>query len=262
MTNQNKDSNIDNDGWPITTDRYVAFIDIMGFKDMVARTNHIKLYELMKGINKEKELNESIKWPLLGSENDSDKNPKTVKSTMYSDSIIIYSEDSSLDSLHAIVCSVSSLVHGLFINNIPHKGALAYGAMTLDIKRSIFFGQPLIDAYLLQEELFFYGIVIHATAEKKIISTKKYRSIPFLNYYLCPFKKGNSKNLTICPIFLPLEDKHPEKHKQMVESISELRCQTSGHLRRYVDNTEIYHKKLIELESTNDQYDPFNPDDI
>jgi hypothetical protein len=33
--------------------------------------------------------------------------------------------------------------------------------MTLDYEKSIFFGQPLVDAFLLQDELKFYGIVVH-----------------------------------------------------------------------------------------------------
>ena len=40
--------------WEITTDRYVAFIDIMGFKDMVARSTHDEIYQMMKEIDKAK----------------------------------------------------------------------------------------------------------------------------------------------------------------------------------------------------------------
>lgn len=55
----------------------------------------------------------------------------------------------------------------LFISKIPFRGSIAYGEMTVDLENSIFFGQPLIDAYLLGEQLQSYGIACHASAEKK-----------------------------------------------------------------------------------------------
>ena len=46
--------------WTITTDRFVGFIDIMGFKDMVMRSSHDDIYRMMKVINKAKTLNENL----------------------------------------------------------------------------------------------------------------------------------------------------------------------------------------------------------
>ena len=36
--------------WVVTADRYVAYIDIMGFKDLVLTTSHDKIYSMMKDI--------------------------------------------------------------------------------------------------------------------------------------------------------------------------------------------------------------------
>ena len=48
------------------------------------------------------------------------------------------------------------------------KGAISCGDMSVNINQQIFFGQPLIDAYLLQEDVLFYGIVLHNSAERKL----------------------------------------------------------------------------------------------
>jgi hypothetical protein len=158
---------------------------------------------------------------------------------------MIYSKDESHDALDSLISSVSALVYNLFLEGIPHKGSIAFGLMTLDQKNSIFFGQPLIDAYLLQEELNFYGIIIHASAEKKMKDNQS--GINFIQDYLCPLKNGFSKHLTVYPIFVPNCDKEYQKEiDALTDSIKKLRYKTSGYLRRYIDNTEIYLNSIYE----------------
>ena len=222
-----------NSNWTVTAHRYVGFIDIMGFKDMVARSSHDEIYELMKKVDEKVKTNASVKW------NEADL--EHIITTTFSDSIIIYSRDDSYESLNAIVCTVASLTNDLLTEKIPHKGAMAFGRMTLDMERSIFFGQPLIDAYLLQEDLNFYGFVIHATAEQMIDIKMKKESLPFLKDYNCPFKNGVSRNLTIYPIYSCfIGVKYKEKHDKLFESLKAFRFKTSGALRKYIDATEIY----------------------
>lgn len=233
MNEQKKDASSEND-WPITIERYVAYIDIMGFKNMVARISHQKIYELMMNIEKNKKFHENVKW--------GGRISKLVRTTTYSDSLMIYSKDESYESLHSFICTIAGLTADLFIEGIPHKGALAFGMMTLDPINSIFFGQPLIDAYLLQEELHFYGILIHATAEQKIEIIRAAKTIPFLRNYLCPLKNGSTHHLTLLPMHTTFDDNptNIEKSEKMYKSIKRLRYKTSGHLRKYIDNTELY----------------------
>jgi hypothetical protein len=131
--------------WPKTANRYVAYIDIMGFKDMVLRESHSEIHEMMLKIGQYIKDSEEVQWNKATS--------KLIKTTYYSDSIIIYSKDDSFYSLDSFICTVAAFTHALLAESIPHKGAVAFGLMTLDTDNSIFFGQPLIDAYILQEEL-------------------------------------------------------------------------------------------------------------
>ena len=220
--------------WEITTERFVAYIDIMGFKDLVARSTHEEVYQMMKTINEKREANASIKW--------SQSAEKLVRTTTYSDSIIIYSKDNTEDSFNSISSTVSGLTNDLFTEGIPHKGAIAFGKMTLDTDNSIFFGQPLIDAYLLQEELSFYGVIIHGSAERRITSLGIDIEGFFVTKFACPLKQGTSLHLTVYPIFLQEDDTSPRKKKReaIYASLDKFRYTTSGHLRKYVDNTENY----------------------
>jgi len=221
------------DDWISTTNRFVGFIDIMGFKDLVARTPHQDIYQMMQKLTKSLKFNESIEWAKVKT--------KLVRSTTYSDSIIIYSKDNSYESLYSLICSISSLTYDMFIEGIPHKGAIAFGEMTLDNSNSIYFGQPLIDAYLLQEELNFYGFVVHSTAQIHIDKFMGEKGIPFTHTYLCPFKSGASKHLTIYPIYAgEVKDDEEEDQNKLINAIANLRYKTSGHLRKYIDSTEAY----------------------
>jgi hypothetical protein len=71
--------------WDITANRYVAYCDIIGFKDIVSRSPHDEIYELMKNINAQLRLTSTIEW--------FEKSTELIKTTTYSDSIIIYSKD-------------------------------------------------------------------------------------------------------------------------------------------------------------------------
>lgn len=230
------------DDWRITTNRYVTFIDIMGFKDMVFNSPHEEIYRMMKKMDDRKKFSEDILWGKT--------NSKLVRTTTYSDSIMIYSKDSTYNSLYSIICTTSSLIADLFFEKIPFKGSMAFGKMTLDAKNSIFFGKPLIDAYLLQEEMNFYGIICHANIEEKIDDfLSKSKEINFKIEYLCPLKNGATNHLTIYPMDI-LNTKNAEEDKKrrekMFDAIKQLRYKTSGHLRKYIDNTETYLKKVIE----------------
>ena len=221
------------DGWDVKANRLVALIDIMGFKDMVARSPHEQIYDMMLNVNKNIQKSVGIKW--------TNTSQGLVNTTSYSDSIMLYSKNSNLDSFNAFANSVALLTNDLLSDCIPHKGSIAFGEMTLDIKNSIFFGQPLIDAFLLQEELKFYGIVLHASAEQALKPYTERLKINFVETYRCFFKQGEASNMVIYPMYAKnMKGKFPDQIKKLQESINGLRHKTSGHLRSFIDNTEAY----------------------
>ena len=230
-------------GWQVTADRYVGFIDIMGFKNLVAHSIHEEIYDMMQEIEHVIKSNENMTWGNEG---------KMLKSTFFSDSIVLYSKDGSRASARAIGLALSSLSSDLILRGVPHKGALAFGKMTLDYEKSIFFGQPLIDAYLLQEELLMYGVVVHSSAERELekLKTENY----FLFDHLCPFKGGSSHHYTIPPMDVwNVSTFSFEEQKWLTKEVKKFRHRTSGHTRKYIDNTETFLKTFIEFENNKKQ---------
>lgn len=219
--------------WQPTAKRYVGFVDIMGFKDMLLRLSHNEVYLMMQKVSESLLTVQSTYSIDYDSEADFDLN---VKMILYSDSIMIFTRDDQQNSLVNLIASISALSESLLSDGIPHKGALALGEMTLDFKRSIFFGQPLVDAYLLQEELKFYGIAVHGTAEKdmKILMDES------IIEYNCAFKNGFARHLTIVPGLCLNEEFEEESFDILTEDINKMRGNTSGSLRKYIDNTIDY----------------------
>jgi hypothetical protein len=214
--------------WAPTANRFVGYIDIMGFKNMVETISHDEVHQMMITLNDKRKLVESIDWKGL--------NINLIKTTTYSDSLIIYSKDESYESFRYMVSTLAGLTDELLLEKIPHKGALAFGLMTLDEINSIFFGKPLIDAFLLQEQIYFYGILMHGSAEKEYL---KYKATPWVHDYPCKLKNGVAKHLTIYPMSA-VQSKQVEDVKDfanLIKSINDFRLQTSGHLRAYIDNT-------------------------
>jgi len=239
ITGDNKIMNNTKPFWPITTNRFVGFVDIMGFKDMVMRSSHVQIYEMMKKIEKSISLSKS---GLITKRKD------YVKITTYSDSIMLFSKNNTYFSFDNLVTAISSLTNDLFSEGIPHKGAIAFGKMTLDEENSIYFGQPLIDSFLLQDELHFYGIIVHGSVEKEMLT--KMRRTPFIVKYNCPLKNGKSNHYTIHPMHIDHMSANDYNYKRnydkIISSLNSMRFGTSGHLRRYIDNTEEYFHHIVD----------------
>lgn len=230
------------DGWVTIANRYVAVIDIMGFKNMVARSTQKQIYDMMFSINDKVRTSVNTKWIQKIDQ-------KMVSTTSYSDSIMIYSKGSDSISFKSLMLTLSSITNDLLTECIPHKGAIAFGEMTLDTENAIYFGQPLIDAFLLQEELKFYGIILHSSAEQEISRAGYGKDTYFLINYKCSFKQGEADHFTIVPMFAapPDDDAYLSEKEALYKSIKGLRGITSGHLRVFVDNTEKFLNSFIGL---------------
>ncbi len=210
--------------WIITTKRFVAFLDIMGFKDMVARNSHKNIYNSLHAITSDVKQG---KWHM------------DSYISIFSDSIVIFSRDQTQKSFHDLIWSVLIIFTRFLLLDIPLKGCLSFGTLTVDREKQIFFGQPLIDAYLLEEDLLYFGVILHHSAEKEICSW--YSQMPYFLEIPTKLKSGTSNHLNLiwpsayeiissdlCPTGYCLDP---------LEVMRNLKFIMSGAPRRYLDNT-------------------------
>lgn len=193
--------------------RLVAFLDIMGFKDMVARhfsAIEEKLTDLSKFIS------------------DTIQEDEDYQHMIFSDSIIIYVSANKENAFHSLLEKVGKIVEKSISLGLPIKGAIARGECTVCMGiKPFFFGQPIIDAYTLEESVVLYGIVLHNTVEE--LAEKEIEKGKLVFDYKVPLKGGASKHYILSWFAANMEEN--------VTNLNTIRKTVSDSPRRYIDNT-------------------------
>ena len=200
----------------ITVERFVSFLDIMGFKDLVARNEHhvilSKLTKLTDFISEKVGSKEGFHF------------------SMFSDSIMIYSDDSSFQSFETLVEFTSAIVHKSISIGLPIKGAIAKGICTATTgAKLLYFGQPIIDAFKLEENLVIYGVAIHNTAEEEAIKLFDKDGNKHIYDYKVKLKSAASNHFIL--------NWYSEDIKESIYMLNLIRKSVSDAPRRYIDNT-------------------------
>jgi hypothetical protein len=217
------------ENWNITCNRFVAFLDIMGFRDRVYRESHEDVKKML----------ESFLPAIRAVEFAFKQKPDTTiiktntKPIIFSDSIILVSKDDSEASIKDIFADTIWVCEEAIAKGIPIKGAIAYGEFTAAIDKSLYFGRPLIDAYELQKELQLYGVVLHHTVEKYLVESNLIISVGHMMYQYPIPTKSNKVNHCILD-WTQIIDK---KDQNPISAVNKIYHSVSGTPRIYVDNT-------------------------
>lgn len=234
------------DKWKdITCNRFITFIDIMGFKDFVARSTH---EDVEKTLSQFIETFDTELITLMTKDQKVTFDESLVKPIIFSDSIILMTKDESLESAASLIIYTQWIVSMALLHTIPFKGAIAFGLITADMDRSLYFGQPIIDSFQLQEELDIYGVVLHNTAEKYLLD-KGYMNVVqnTMNNTKIPMKKsGKVTHYIVNPFIIEEPNSHEEPYKNI---IIEYYKKVSGSTRHYVDNTSEFLNWLVGREA-------------
>ena len=214
--------------WENKTKRYVAFLDILGFKDYVLRHSIDEVYSRLNTLH---EL----------SPDEIESGPKYKKSikervriSIFSDSVCVFSINDEYLSLFYFLSYLKTILRRALRKGVPLKGAVAYGDIVVDNDSNIFCGQPIIDAYLLEEDLQYLGVVFHHTFENPFseLSTANMKKIrKWLREVETPFKYGKR-------IHFNLDYRlSGDTVFDMTKHIIKQRSFSSGDSRKYIDNT-------------------------
>ena len=219
--------------WKVKTKRYVAFLDILGFKDYVLRHDIDYVYQRLQTLNGFRPEDDS-------SDYDSEEG-KRIKFTIFSDSIFIFSKDDNFLNLRHFLTYVKRVMRMALRAEIPLKGAVAYGDIVVDEEQNLFCGQPIIDAYMLEEDLQYMGVVFHHTFEvpyEKLSDSQYHRISGWIKEVPTPFKYGNRIHMNLN---YPVAG---SKTHMFLDIVKNQRFYSSGDVRKYVDNTLEMLKKF------------------
>jgi len=210
--------------WTDNGERLLLYADVMGFKSRVATRSHATL---------EKEINEfRSAWDAktaclrLGD---------YLKFVQFSDSMLLVVQgiDSKMFNLltQAAVCLMQTAMEKEF----PIKGAIAQGDFSFSEDKQLYFGQPLVDASLLHDQLKYYGIAVHHSAEKTIkANTDILRPYTKTPIYI---EKGIVKHYHLCWNTLNNGYKYEDITDKCSKWLDTIEETVSGEPRMYVDRT-------------------------
>jgi hypothetical protein len=221
--------------WNVTDNRFVAFLDILGFKDLVMRNSHKTIYELLLKISTIKNNIYDAQTKDVVKDNFKDAEVYIVN---FSDSIAIFSKNDSEDNFAFFSFTIKFLFAESIKNNVPLKGTVAHGLISLNKTNQIYFGQPIIDAYLLQEEVNYMGIVAHNSIDNYIKEKKlnKRKTTSYIEIST-PLKCGNINHLNLNYFEHFQKPNTANSKEQIIETIKSFRTHISGSPRKYIDNT-------------------------
>lgn len=156
-------------------EKYVAYLDILGFKDLVANNSPERVYELYDKVFTEVFTHALVGGQLQliseGGETSFAYDPKSidVNSLIVSDSIILWTNDTSVDSFIRILVTVKFVLNYMYKTGIPLRGAIVKGHLdkitkTLESKRdnsvTTLIGSGLVKAYSLEGEQEWSGCMV------------------------------------------------------------------------------------------------------
>lgn len=143
--------------WEDDADRLILYADIMGFSHRVTKNNH---NDLKRELLKFKQTWENKIKPL--------QTGGHLRSVQFSDSTLIVVNGTNEKMFNLISKAAICLMQSAISLGFPIKGVLAQGNFTYDKQNEIYFGLPLVEAYQLHDEIYYYGVVVHHSAEQTV----------------------------------------------------------------------------------------------
>lgn len=230
--------------WNTNGNKFIAFFDIMGFKDFIYRNTHEDVRNRMEKIFETiKPLKRNAKNLLASDEIDINSEEYTdygfIRPIVFSDSVVFVSNSENKHDASGMILAATYFLTSCIQKSIPVKGAITYGLMNSDFNKSLHFGKPLIDAYLLQDELSFYGCILDSTSESKLLELNLLKD-DFVYKYGAPLKSGKINHFVLNWVDI-YETQTLEDSGSAVEKMYLTVC---GKPRLYVDNTINFVKEI------------------
>ena len=227
-TARKKKKNTAPEVYPPNDDRFVLFLDIMGFKE---RVNRVKINDLQKQLMLFITKIKDIKPQLYGG------SKVDIQMAQFSDSIVLVTKNTETKHLDRICRAAAKIMQTGMETGFALRGAIAKGKMVFDERNQLFFGKALVDAYLLEEELGYYGIVFHESMEEIITQAKNEKiEIPIADTVV-PLKKGKSRHYHVSWYELNNDMQIGSIKEDAIKWLDNLRGTVSGNPRVYLDNT-------------------------
>ena len=124
-------------------ERFIAFFDILGFKNLVTG---LKMDIIIERMNELVDIiNLSIKNPIRGKNDELPSDEKLLNYIQFSDSVVFYTEGLSANEFSRLLYVSKVFIYFSLLRGLPMRGCISHGEFY--VNNNIFFGKTLIDAY-------------------------------------------------------------------------------------------------------------------
>lgn|GEM_PF-6897049 len=238
-------------------DCFVAFLDILGFREIVGKNSHDELTHIYdhfersinSGIERHKKEIPSVKL-----------DDQYIGCTIVSDSIILWTKRANSDSFLKMIGEVRSILIGGLMNGIPLRGDIARGSFSFKngLLGSTYFGKALTEAYSLETIQNWSGAIIQEGifedfVNENTISARILREFPIMiESYPVPLKGNQVKTLNAVNWPTSLNRTIEEIREQFSRNGKE---SSSRNVQTKIDNTvEFFERMQEKYRATIDYY--------
>lgn len=210
--------------WDQDAERLILYADVMGFKSRVMTKSHDKLKQEFLDFRKTWDARIS---PLQLND--------FLKFVQFSDSMLIVVQGVDEKMFNLLTKAAVTLMQIAMEKKFPLKGAIAQGKFGFYENKQLYFGQPLCDAAVLHDQLKYYGIAVHHSAEKTVRSYAN----DLLPYSKTPIyiEKGTVCHYHLCWNLLDKKYQSGDVTATCEKWLQTIEESVSGEPRMYVDRT-------------------------
>jgi len=181
---------------------FVAFFDILGFKNLVEKNSHEELMDIYKvclyeNLNMNENISDSIFNRFTPAK---EKTSSEIRTFVISDSIILVQNDMTQRGFLNLIAKCQVILSSSLAEGIPLRGALSYGPVTIieNQRGTTIVGRGLTKAYSLESAQQWSGGVI----DKECFGLfPEINSDEFIQNLI-----GNLKNPLILKYYIPLKE--------------------------------------------------------
>lgn len=256
---------------PEPMNRYVAMVDILGFKDLVLASRAIDIWRQVTDVLDRGENFFSHSW-IEGDGQIHDYRMFTPNIYIFSDTMFLWTPQLSIQNNHInhraeeeikyfFMCLCNLLFYG-FLHGLPLRAGVAFGECCIDEVRHIIVGKAVVDAHNTEQAQEWVGAALHHSCVGELSPVRNAEIIsPYIIEYDNIPRKSQDLNLRysidwIAPMFL-LSSPHPDlgsiPYLQVVERVEkqlyEYYHKHSGDekVRKYYENTIDFLKHYRKL---------------
>lgn len=171
---------------------YLALLDVLGYRKAILTNPLDEMVRVASSIRDE------ARGTMLEGLRDL---PAPVQHIVYADSVLLYTEEASSDSLRSLVTRVQEVLATCMMEGVLLRGAVTKGELFVSKGRQTIVGKGLVQAYDLEQQQDWAGAVLDQASlsthpEKLAVDDLLARGQ--LVEYDVPFRQGPKKAIAVC----------------------------------------------------------------